>query len=581
MLRNKLVRSDGSIIDSSVIISCEYTEAVNSSTNLSVGDVTASELTVEILSTNVIQQDEVLTYSIVEDGVETPIGVFKAEKPTVATRTSMKFSAYDNVVKTEKPFSDWLRNNQKLFPMSLLTLVEYACSYCDVSLATPDFPHADLLVGAFYADDLTCRQILSWAASIAGRYVRATVDGQLEFAWYADSPEVTVVASTANADSYMDVKDDGSGNVSVQSKNIIVKDDGYGNVTLVVDGLLVITGDDNITLESTANVIPFFSGKLSYESYTTDLIERVQINHEDDDVGVIYPEEATGNCFTVSKNMILGVVDGVDVRRVAQSLYDQLNGLTYVPFSVTIPRTIAVRAGDKIVVVDSKGNTFVSCVMKVSVAPGGTTLSATGDKSYGSNAAVSSEKYENLTGKILSLTKSVDGLKIRNEDLEGRASGLELSIGSIKTYVEEEVVSGETFEKYKSETEQTSKDITDKFESLDQYRRETTARIKTGLLDETEAGPVYGVEIGQTTTNAEGEETFNKYARFTSDRLSFYDNGNNEVTQIGDKKMFVTNVEVTGSSDAENGEYGTFKHGGFIDIAMADGTIVTKWVKGG
>ena len=581
MLRNKLVRSDGSIIDSSVIISCEYTEAVNSSKNLTVGDVTASEITVEMLSTNIIQQDEVLTYSIIEDGVETQIGVFKAEKPTVATRTSMSFSAYDNVVKTEKAFSDWLRNNQKLFPMSLLTLVEYACSYCDVSLATPDFPHADLSVGAFYADGLTCRQILAWAASIAGRYVRATADGQLEFAWYADSPEVTVVASTANAASHMDVKDDGAGNVSVQSKSITVKDDGYGNVTLVVDGLLVITGDDNITLESTATVIPFFSGKLSYESYTTDLIERVQINHEDDDVGVIYPEEATGNCFTISKNMILGVVDRGEVTKVTQSLYEQLNGLTYVPFSVTIPRTIAVRAGDKIVVVDSKGNTFVSCVMKVAVTPSGTTLSATGDKSYGSNAAVSSEKYDNLTGKILSLSKSVDGLKIRNEDLEGRASGLELSVESIKTYVETEVVSGEDFEKYKSETTQTAKDITDKFDSLDQDRRETNAHIKRGLLEETEAGPVYGVEIGQTTTSPEGEETFNKYARFTSDRLSFYDNGNNEVTQIGDKKMFVTNVEITGSSDAESGEYGTFKQGGFIDIAMADGTIVTKWVKGG
>ena len=94
MLRNKLVRSDGSIIDSSVIISCEFTEEVNSSTNLSVGDVTSSEITVEILSTDAIQQDDVITYYVIEDGVETKIGVFNAEKPTVATRTSMRFSAY-------------------------------------------------------------------------------------------------------------------------------------------------------------------------------------------------------------------------------------------------------------------------------------------------------------------------------------------------------------------------------------------------------------------------------------------------------------------------------------------------------
>ena len=92
MLRNKLVRSDGSIIDSSVIISCEFTEEVNSHTNLAVGDVTAAELSVELLATAAVQQDEILTYYAIEDGVETKIGVFNAEKPTVATKTALWFS---------------------------------------------------------------------------------------------------------------------------------------------------------------------------------------------------------------------------------------------------------------------------------------------------------------------------------------------------------------------------------------------------------------------------------------------------------------------------------------------------------
>ena len=581
MLRNKLVRSDGSIIDSSVIISCEFTEAVNSNTNLSVGDVTASELTVEILSTNPIQQDEVLIYSIIEDGVETPIGIFKAEKPTVATRTSMRFSAYDNVVKTEKLFSDWLRDNQQLFPMPLLTLVEYACSYCDVTLATPDFPHADLEVGAFYADDLTCRQIISWAAAIAGRFVRADAEGQLEFAWYGDSTDIIVAPSPKAVGSYMEVKDDGEGNVSVQSSGIKVTDDGYGNVTLTVNGISVTTTDESISLTSVTAVKLFLSGQLSYESYTTDLIERVQINHADNDVGVIYPADAVGNCFTISRNMILGVIDGSDVEPIAQSIYEQLNRVTYVPFSVTLPRTIAIRAGDKIGVVDAEGNAFESYVMKVAVTPRGTTLSATGDKSYGSNAAVSSEKYENLTGKVLTLSKSVDGLKIRNEDLEGKVSGLETTTESLRTYVENNVVSGETFEQYKSEVTQTATDITAKFDSLDEYRRETQAHIKTGKLYENEDGtPVVGIEIGQRNVNAEGEETFNKYARFTSNRLSFFDQSDNEVAAIGDEKMFVTNVEITGSSDEKSGDRGTFKHGGFVDIARADGSIVSKWIGG-
>ncbi len=579
MLRNKLVRSDGSIIDSSVIISCEFTEDVNSNTNLSVGDVTASELTVEILSTYPIQQDEVLTYSIIEDEVETLIGVFKAEKPTVATRTSMRFSAYDNIIKTEKLFSDWLRDNQRLFPMPLLALVEYACSHCGVAIATTDFPHADLQVAAFYADDLTCRQILAWGAAIAGRFVRANTDGDLEFAWYDDTADIKIVPSKTYA-GYLEVSDDGESNVTVRSSNLTMHDDGFGNVNMLVGGLSVITSDDGITLSSNV-VIPFIRDGLSYESYTTDSIERVRINHSENDVGTIYPVDATGNCFTISENMILGVADQTDVTRIAADHYLQLKDITYVPFSVTVPRTIKVRAGSRVTIFDSDGNVFTSYVMKVAVASNGTTLTATGDKSYGSNAAVSSEKYSNLTGKILEISKSIDGLIVRNKDLEGKVSGLELSTESFKTYVENTFVSGDSFEAYKSSVEQTTTDITAKFESLDQYRNETSANIKTGLLDYTDDNqPVFGIEIGQKTENAEGETTFDKYARFTSDKLSFYDRGGHEVASVGDEKMTISNIEITGIQKQEGDKQGYLIHGKFIDIARADGTIVSKWIGG-
>ena len=584
MLRNKLVRSDGSIIDSSVIISCEFTEEVNSTTNLSVGDVTASELTVEIRSADPIQQDEVLTYSIIEDGVETLIGVFKAEKPTVATRTSMRFSAYDNIIKTEKNFSDWLRNNQSQFPMPLLTLVQNACSYCGVGLATTDFPRADLSVGAFYGDDITCRQILAWAAAVAGRFVRANTEGKLEFAWYGEDTNGNITPSQTDPDEQLVLMDDGAGNVSVQSKNLAVSDDGAGNVTLLVEGVSVTTGADGIVITS-PTTIPFLRDRLSYESYTTDLIERVQINHSEDDVGVIYPEDATGNCFTISGNMILGALSRENMLLVAQSIYEQLKNVTYVPFSVTVPRTIRVRAGDNIRVLDAEGNAFDSYVMKVAVTPSGTTISATGDKSYGSNAAVSSEKYNNLTGKILSISKSIDGLVIKHEDLTGKVSGLELSIDGYKTFVEETYVTEDGFEeKYKSVSEQSAKEINDHFKALDQFKNDTTANIKTGLLGYTDDAtpiPIYGIEIGQRTENAEGETTFDKYARFTSEKLSFFDQGGNEVTQIGDKKMSVTNVEITGSHDGGSEEYGTFKQGGFVEITRADRSIVSKWVGGG
>ena len=434
MLRNKLVRSDGSIIDSSVIISCEFTEEVNSTTNLTVGDATASELTVEILATDTIQQDEVLTYYIIEDGVEKKIGVFNAEKPTVATRTSMRFSAYDNIAKTEKVFSNWLRENQNLFPMTLLALTSYACSHCGVTLATTDFPHADLSVNAFYADNITCRQVLMWAASIAGRFIRANTNGQLEFAWYVNATNVTVQPSKNAASDAITVIDDGQGNISISSDELTVIDDGEGNVTLESNNLLMLTGETGVSLAAYA-ALPYLQGSLNYENYTTDLIARVQINHSEDDVGVIYPADVDGNCFTISENMILGGLESETVSLIASDLYSQLQSITYVPFSVTVPRTIQVRAGDIINLVDSNGNEFSSYVMKVSVTPSGTSLTSTGDKSYGSNAAVSSEKYSNLTGKILNIKKNIDGLLLENKDLQGKVANLELTTEGLKTYV--------------------------------------------------------------------------------------------------------------------------------------------------
>ena len=75
---------------------------------------------------------------------------------------------------------------------------------------------------------------------------------------------------------------------------------------------------------------------------------------------------------------------------------------------------------------------------------------------------------------------------------------------------------------------------------------EVNAHIKTGLLSYDDSGvPIYGLEIGQIN-EIDGEEVFNKYARFTSDRLSFYDQNDTEVAYVSDYKLYITNAEITG-----------------------------------
>ena len=92
-------------------------------------------------------------------------------------------------------------------------------------------------------------------------------------------------------------------------------------------------------------------------------------------------------------------------------------------------------------------------------------------------------------------------------------------------------------------------------------------RVRLAASDD--GAPVYGLEIGQRT-EIDGVETFNKYARFTSEKLSFYDSNDNEVAYISDKKLYITHVEITGSLSL----------GGFVQNVLVDLSVVEKWVGG-
>lgn len=75
---------------------------------------------------------------------------------------------------------------------------------------------------------------------------------------------------------------------------------------------------------------------------------------------------------------------------------------------------------------------------------------------------------------------------------------------------------------------------------------EVNARIKAGLLDYENEIPIFGLEVGQTNI-IDGVEVFRKYARFTANRLSFYDQNDIEVAYISDYKLHITNAEITGT----------------------------------
>ena len=200
-------------------------------------------------------------------------------------------------------------------------------------------------------------------------------------------------------------------------------------------------------------------------------------------------------------------------------------------------------------------------------APSVQTQTPTVMVSGGSSSVDAQATFNAVKGLII---KSADIINSYCDAIETRLSGVYVAESDFGSYAEltEQNVSATS-----KEIELLYKNIqtilTD-IESLEYAIIEANAHIRSGILYYNEGGiPVYGLEVGQKNT-IDGVEVFNKYARFTADRLSFYDKNDSEVAYISDYKLYIRNVEITYR----------FRIGGLEDTVMPSGDVVTRWVGG-
>lgn len=150
------------------------------------------------------------------------------------------------------------------------------------------------------------------------------------------------------------------------------------------------------------------------------------------------------------------------------------------------------------------------------------------------------------------IIKSADIVQAYYEEINSRLVGEYVAESDFGTFVEKTemnlIQSSTDIELVFSNIQQIFTDI----ENLNYTLAEVNAHIKPGILYYEDGIPVYGLEIGQKNT-VDGVEVFNKYARFTSNRLSFYDQNDTEVAYISDYKLYITNMEITG-----NAKFGAF-----------------------
>ena len=366
--------------------------AVNSGQEFTIGSAFSDYIEAEIWAdpggSLQITAGDALTYYRQDDaGSRTKVSVFYAEKPTRTKRNSYKITAYDTMSKLDADFSGWLRANQAQFPKTIWQLVQLACQRAGVTLASSSLPiNGSYSVQAFYADDLTCRQIISWAAEAAGCYAHMNADGKLQFLTYTDK------RSTAK-----------------------------------------------ITPDGASNSTAYYADSLSYEDYTVKAIEKVQIRQSDSDVGVIYPDSTTAtNTYAVQGNLLLTTGTEANLKSVVQNLYNVLKNVTYTPCKVAVPSSSGLACGQIVHVKDARGREFDTYLMSATTSSGKASFESVGSASRESSSAVNSQSYKNLTGKMLEIKTSVDGLEVKASDLTGKYTDLKATVDGLSSEVKKD-----------------------------------------------------------------------------------------------------------------------------------------------
>ena len=366
--------------------------AVNAGQEFTIGSAFSDYIEAEIWAdpggSLQITAGDALTYYRQDDaGNRTKVGVFYAEKPTRTKRNSYKVTAYDTMSKLDADFSGWLHANQAQFPKTIWQLVQLACQRAGVALASSGLPiNSSYSVQAFYADDLTCRQIISWAAEAAGCYAHMNADGKLQFLTYADKRRTA-----------------------------------------------------KITPDGASNSTAYYADSLSYEDYTVKAIEKVQIRQSDSDVGVIYPDSTTAtNTYAVQGNLLLTTGTEANLKSVVQNLYNVLKNVTYTPCKVSVPSSSGLACGQIVHVKDARGREFDTYLMSATISSGKASFESVGSASRESSSAVNSQSYKNLTGKMLEIKTSVDGLEVKASDLTGKYTDLKATVDGLSSEVKKD-----------------------------------------------------------------------------------------------------------------------------------------------
>ena len=267
-------------------------------------------------------------------------GIYTVDEAKMSGAT-ISITALDNMAKFDKACGALPAKGETLRELAM-----NACSACDVTLGTSDFPNADYKLASSIEDALTWRQSISYVAQIAGCYAKINANGHLILGWYDFS-------------AFEDEGELDGGGLGGHDQGAEV-DGGdfsdYGQETTVDGG-----GFEGL------DACHHIYALASQEICTDDVVITGIKVTEDTDGAATCMYGGEGYVLSISDNPFIGKGQA---EAVAACLGEKVVGMRFRPLTVSALSDPSIEAGDLAVVSDRRGNAYRAVITNLSYTIG-------------------------------------------------------------------------------------------------------------------------------------------------------------------------------------------------------------------
>lgn len=305
-----------------------------------------------------------------------PLGTFYFDTPEQRRVANISCEALDGMQKFNVDVDDWWAGLK--WPLTRGQLLQSLCTKVGVTLKTTTFPGSTESIASapMAGNGLVGKDVLGWIAETACSYARMSRDDELELVWFT-------------------------------SQNVkLTQNQHFGD---------------------------------SPAEYETPAVEAVHVMVANTDLGVMLPENGTGNEYQVLDNPLYYGSTETEIRGKAQDLYEKLIAFpAYTPNSVDAVCDWSIEPGDIIQVVGGDGTTRTLPIFRMVLKWAGGWARATYECTGGTGRkpAPQSKRREFAAYRAYhKLEVDIQGIHSEIGDVKGNVATLEVTASELRTQI--------------------------------------------------------------------------------------------------------------------------------------------------